>query len=183
MQGHAGALHATGVELGQERFVKMQGRSGRRHRARRARKHSLVTLCIFFRIAVGNVGRQGHMAVLFHQRVRFVAQLEVKQLAIGIGPAPQQNGIKAAQGAAARHEHLAAHQRLFADLHVRHHLMARQHPLDQQLQLTARSFLAKDARLDHLGVVEDQQVAGIQQTGQFMKDAVHRIGRTAIEQT
>ena len=60
--------------------------------------------------------------------------------------------------------------------------MARQHPFDQQLQLATRSLLAKDARLDHLGVVEHQQIAWVQQLGQFVKDPVHHGGRGAVQQ-
>jgi hypothetical protein len=42
--------------------------------------------------------------------------------------------------------------------------------------------LAKEPRLDHLGVVEHQQVAGLKQLWQFAKAAVPRLGAAAIEQ-
>jgi hypothetical protein len=71
---------------------------------------------------------------------------------------------------------------------VSHHLVGHlpgligQHALDQQLELTARGFVAKEAGFDDLGVIEDQQVARLQQTGQIMKDAVYRLGASPIEQ-
>ena len=117
------------------------------------------------------------MAVLLHQRVRFVAEAQAEQLAVFIGPAAQQLG-----GIAARHLQHRAHGRPFADLHVGHHFVTGQHALDQQFQLAARGLLAKQSRFDDLGVVEDQQVAGLQEIRQFTKDAVHRLRTTAIEQ-
>ena len=76
----------------------------------------------------------------------------------------------------------AAHGRLLADLHVRDDFVVLQHALDQQLDLAAAGLFAKDARLDHLGVVEDQQVAGLQQIGQLVEAAVHQGGFTRIQQ-
>ena len=116
------------------------------------------------------------MAVLSHQCMGFVTELQMNQLAVFIEPTTQQCRIKAAALSAAHHEHLAAHQWFFADLHVRDHLVARQHSLDQQLQFAACGLLAKDAGLDHLGVVEDQQVARVEQAGQFAEDAVDHAG-------
>ena len=165
MQSHAGGLHALRCQGVQYAFVKVQRGGGRCHRARGTRKHRLVALHVLFRIAVGDVGRQRHMAVLFHQGVRLVAQLQVKQLAVVVGPAAQQHGIKPTVAGTTCQEHLAAHQWLFAHLHVRHHLVAGQHTLDQQFEFAARCLLAKDARLHHLGVVEHQQVACVQQAG------------------
>jgi hypothetical protein len=49
-----------------------------------------------------------------------------------------------------------------------------QHALDQQFELAAGGLLAEQARLDHLRVVEHQQVAGAQQRRQLAEDAVDR---------
>ena len=57
-----------------------------------------------------------------------------------------------------------------------------QHALDQHLELAAGGLFAEQARLDHAGVVEDQQVAGAQQRGQLAEDAVDGRGAGAIEQ-
>jgi hypothetical protein len=46
---------------------------------------------------------------------------------------------------------------------VGQHLVARQQPLDQQLDRTAGRLLAEQPRLDDAGVVEDQQVRRRQQ--------------------
>ncbi len=124
-----------------------------------------------------DVGRQRHVAVALHQSVRLVAQDEAKEGALGIGPASGQRG-----GEAAVHCQRRAHGRLLADLHVCHHLALLQHALDQQLDLATGWLLAVQARLDHLGVVEDQQVAGIQQGRQVAKDAVGRRGKRAVKQ-
>ena len=189
MQGHAGTLHALGVQCGQQGLVKMQRRRGRSHRAWCPRKHGLVTARVFFGVGVltrprwaFDVRWQWHHAMLFHQGVRFVAQLQVKQLAVFIGPAAQQHGIKSAVAGTTGHGHLTADQRFFAHFHVRHHLVAGQHALNQQLEFAARSLLAKNTRLDDLGVVEDQQVARIEQAGQIAKNAVHRCRLRAIQQ-
>jgi hypothetical protein len=67
---------------------------------------------------------------------------------------------------------------------VRHHLVAGagQHALHQQLHFATAGFFAVQARLDDLRVVEHQQVAGLEQVGQFAKDAVHRRVGPAIQQ-
>ena len=144
VQRHAGGVHTPRCQGGQHAFVKMQCRRGRGHCAGCAGKDGLVTLFVFFGVGVFgrarralNVRRQGHHAVLFHQGMGLIAQLQVKQLAIFIGPAAQQHRIKTALVCAACQVHLAAQQRFFAHLHVRHHLVALQHPLDQQFQLAA----------------------------------------------
>ena len=66
---------------------------------------------------------------------------------------------------------------------MRGHLVAAQHALDQQFELAAGGFFAKQAGVEHLGVVEHQQVARAQQAGEFVKDAVHRrAGATGVQQ-
>ena len=77
---------------------------------------------------------------------------------------------------------VGAHGRLLADLHVGDDFLALQHALDQQFELAAGRLLAEQARLHHLRVVEDQQVAGAQQRGQGVEDAIDRLGAGAVEQ-
>ncbi|MCY1561163.1 hypothetical protein D9M68_983880 [compost metagenome] len=60
--------------------------------------------------------------------------------------------------------------------------MRQQHALDQHLQLAPAGLLAEEASLDHLRVVEHQQIAFVQQPGQLAKDAVHRRASGAVEQ-
>ncbi len=85
-----------------------------------------------------NVGRQRQVAVLLHQLpgicILRAVQRQVKQGALGIGPAAQQRGIKTAVVQAAAQMQAGSGQGFFADLHVGHHLVAAgQHALDQQL--------------------------------------------------
>jgi hypothetical protein len=72
--------------------------------------------------------------------------------------------------------------RRLAGADVRPGLVGRQHALDQHLDATAGGLGAKQARLDHAGVVEHEQVTGVQQAGKIAKDAVGERGGGAIEQ-
>jgi hypothetical protein len=83
---------------------------------------------------------------------------------------------------AALHGERGADGRLFADFHVRDHVVAVQDALDQQFDLAAGGLLAIDAGLHHLGVVEDHQVAGFQQGGEVAKAPVCRLRIRAIQQ-
>jgi hypothetical protein len=189
MQRDAGAPHAARSQFRQQGLIEMQRCRGGGHRAGVAGEDGLVALRVVGGVGVGDVGRQRHMAVLFHQRVGLATELEAEQRAARIGPAPQQPGAEAA-ARAARHVERGAGQRLLADLHVGDHFVAvpgadtgvGQHPLHQQFHLAPRGLLAKEPRLDDLRVVEHQQVARVQQPGQFMEDAVHRRGGGAVEQ-
>ena len=97
------------------------------------------------------------MAVGLEQRQRLAAQAQVEQRAVA--PAAAQHlGIEGVGEAQRR-----ARPRRLAGAQVRQHFMARQHTLDQRLDRTAAGLAAIQARLDDAGVVEDQQVAGIQQ--------------------
>ena len=78
--------------------------------------------------------------------------------------------------------HRGADLGFFAHPHVRCHLVAAKHPLNQQLQLAAGGLFAKQAGVDDLGVVEHHQIAFFQKLGQLMKNAVGGRGLGAIEQ-
>ena len=138
-----------------------------------------------------DIAHTGEIAVVFsvpstHQtlqlKARRATQREAKERAVGIGPARQQRGVEPASGRAAGQVERGAGQRLFADLHVRHDLVAGEHALDQQLQLAAAGLLAEHAGLDHACVVEHQQVARLQQVGQFAEDAVGGRGGAPVQQ-
>ena len=118
--------------------------------------------------------------------VWFIAERQQKQSAVFIRPAPDQRGLKRMTATAAvPHHQPRAGQGFFADLHVRDHAVCRfachvgQHPFDQQFQLPAACFFAKETRVHHLRVVKHQQVTSIQQTRQVTEDAVHRLQRVA----
>ena len=188
VQRDGGALHAARVQRGQQRLVKVQRGRGRGHGAGVLGKHGLVARLVFAaggRVAGGRVARlrafdvrrQRHVAVQRHQLVRVARKAQVEKRAVGVGPAAQQLGLKPAGHAQAR-----AGQGLFADLHVRGHGAVGQYALDQQLQLAAAGLFAKQARVDDLRVVEDQQVARVQQRGQVAEHAVHRLWAAAVQQ-
>jgi hypothetical protein len=178
MQRDAGALDAARLQLVEQGLVEVQRGGWRRDRAGRAREHGLVAALVLGAVAMFDIGRQRHMAMLLHQAVGLGAEPEAKQRAVVLGPAAQQLGAEAAD-----HVQQRARQRFLADLHVCDHLVAVEHALDQQLDLAARGLLAVQARLDDLGVVEDQQVARLEQAGQFLEDAVDRRAAGVVEQT
>ena len=124
-----------------------------------------------------DVGWQRHMTMGAHQRMRLVAEGKAEQLAVFIRPAPEQGRAEAAV-----HCEKRARQRFLADLHVRHHFVARKHPLHQQLQPATAGLGAKQACLDHLRVVEHQEIAGRQQCRQLAEHPVYRLRSAPIQQ-
>ena len=176
MQGDAGRLDAALLQRCQHGLIKMQGRCGRCSGTWLAGKHRLVAPLVVAGFGL-NVGRQRHMPVALHEQHRVVAEPQVKQLPFRIRPAAQQGGRKAAC-----HVQHRAHCGSLADLKVRGHLKLGQGALHQQLQRTARGFFTKQARLDHAGVVEHQQIAPLQQTGQVAKNSIVRRFTPPIQQ-
>ena len=88
--------------------------------------------------------------------------------------------VLGARGAGERH--CGAYLGLLADTHVGRHLVATQHALNQQFQLAAGGFFAKQAGIHDAGVIEYHQVTGLQQRRQVTKNAVNRGWQAAIEQ-
>ena len=177
MQGHAGAFDTTRLQCVQHRLVKVQGGCRCRHRARVFREHGLVAPLVVRGVRVLDIGRQGHMTVKRHQRMRFVRKAQVKQRSVLARPAPEQRCAKAPL-----HLQQRPDRRALAHLYVRDDLMVRQHTFDQQFKFAASGLLAKKAGLDHACVVKHQQVTGAQQPRQLMKDAIDRRSAAAIEQ-
>ena len=193
VQRHGGGLHALGLQRRQHLVVEVQRRRRRGHGAGVAGEDGLVALGVLDRVGIDlgvllalDVGRQRQVAELVHQLPgRFAVgagQGKAEQRTALVGPAAQQHGVKAAALEATAQVDAGAGQGLLADLHVGHDFVALQHALDQQLQLATAGLLAKDARLDHLGVVEHQQVALVQQPGQVLEDTVHQLRRACIQQ-
>ncbi len=118
------------------------------------------------------------MAVLLEQLERVAGQAQVEETVVRSATA-EDLGVES--GGEAHH---GARLRALAGAHVGPDLAgAGQHALDQRLDRAAAGLGAVQAGLDDLGVVEHQQVAGIQQIGQFAEHAVDgRIG-PAVEQT
>ncbi len=65
-----------------------------------------------------------------------------------------------------------ARDRRLAGADLRQHRVLVQQALDQHFDLAAAGLVAEEARLDHAGVVEDQQVAGAQVVDQVGELAV-----------
>ena len=173
VQRDAGALHAARIERGQHAFVEMQRGGGRGHRAGHAREHGLVAALVVGVVGVGDVGRQRHVAVARHQLVRRftrrAVQAQAEQLALFVGPAADEGGVKPA--ATCRPPTMCSRPPSCGFLLTRRWattswaravagLVGQQHALDQHFQLATAGLLAKQAGFDHLGVVEHQQVAG-----------------------
>ena len=190
VQGDAGRGNALFAQLRQQGFVKMQGCGGGRHGAWVFGKYRLVAARVFLalllhrrfaRVIARNIGRQGHMAVLFHHGIGVIAELQVVQGAVCLRPAPQHCGLKSPV-----HLQHRAWCRLFAGSQMRGHGIGHgvlvQHALDQQLNLPTAGFVPEQARFDDLRVVEDQQVFWPQQPAQFGKHAIHGLGPRAVEQ-
>mgnify|MGYP006189043475 CR=1 FL=1 len=118
----------------------------------------------------------GHVAVLLQQLERVAGEFQVEQPAVR--PAAAQHlGIKGVGKA-----HDAARLGRFAGTHMRQHLVVGQHALDQGLDRTAGLLGAVQPCLDDPGVVEDQQITGLEQRGQVAEHPVYRHGAAAIEQ-
>ena len=181
MERHVGTLHAQGIEPLQHGLVEVQGRRGGSHGTGLACEHGLVAALILFVVGVGDVGRQGHMAVAGHERVGVVAESEAEDGAVFMGPAAEQGG-----GEATVHVQHGAGCGLLAHLHVGGHgvRLARlqQHPLHQEFESSAARLAAIEAGLDHLGVVEDHEIACPQQAGQVTELTIHRLLARAVEQ-
>jgi hypothetical protein len=164
------------VQRGQHGVVKVQGRRGGRHRAGGLGEHRLVAAHVIGFVGVGDVGGQGHVAVLLQQLERVAGEFQVEQPAVR--PAAAQHlGIKGVGKA-----HDAARLGRLAGTHVRQHLVVGQHALDQGLDRAAGLLGAVQPCLDDPGVVEDQQITGLEQRGQVAEHAVHGRGATAVEQ-
>jgi hypothetical protein len=56
-----------------------------------------------------------------------------------------------------------ARRRRLGSAHLGQHGAVVEHPLDQRLDLAAAVLHAEEARLQHAGIVEHQQIAGLQQ--------------------
>ena len=119
--------------------------------------------------------------MLFQQREDLAREAQVEHRVLRSAAAQHLHLERGAGGRVAERQRRARLRRL-AGPDVRPGLAGRQHALDQHLDATARGLGAEQARLDHAGVVEHEQVARVQQAGQLAEDAVdERVGR-AIEQ-
>src|SRR3989344_2815943 len=128
-------------------------------------------------VGVGDVGRQGHVAVLLQQLERVAGKAQVEQ-AVVRATAAEHLGVEGIGEADDR----AGFGRL-AGAHVGPHLLrAGQHALDQGLDRAAGRLGAVQPCLDDARVVEHQQVTWLQQLGQLAEGAVGGGQGPAVEQ-
>ena len=122
-----------------------------------------------------------------HQRVRVIARVigehKAEQRPVRIRPAPQQRRAQAVrQTGRSVQRYSVAGRGLFAHPQMRCHLVASQHPLDQNFQLAAAGLFTKKARLHDPCVVEHQQIPGAQQARQVVEDAVRQRRVPGVQQ-
>ena len=116
------------------------------------------------------------MAMGFEQRQRLAGQAQVEQRAVGAA-APEHFGVEGL-GEADR----PARLRRLAGAQVRQYFVVGQDAFDQRLDRAAAGFAAVQPRLDDARVVEDQQIAGVEQRRQVAEHAVGRRRAAAVEQ-
>ena len=128
------------------------------------------------------------MTEALQQRLRVGRETQVEQRVLGPGAA-EYLGIEAALRVSghrrldtAREAHALPALRRLAGAQVHQHLVTGQHALDQRLDLPAGGLDAEQPRLDHAGVVEDQQVAGVQQRRQVAEHPIDRRRAGTVEQ-
>ncbi|MNV44906.1 hypothetical protein D3C71_1366840 [compost metagenome] len=165
VQGHVAEIHALVLQRGQQGLIEVQagGRGG--HRADLAREHSLVALAVVHTRLALDVGRQRQPAGMQQPLLQRLGHVELQHIELAI--AAQHLGLATGveRDAAARLGRLAG-------ANLRAGLLATEQALDQDLDPAAGGLLPEQTRRDHPRVVEDQQVAGLQQLRQITDMAV-----------
>jgi len=157
MQGDMPELHAAFAQRIEQGIVEMQARSRRGNGADLAREHGLVTLGIVRAGLALDVGRQRQAPGVQQPVLQRFRQVEAQLPEAGL-VAGQHLGL-----AASIERDPAAGLRRLADAELRARLVVRQQALDQDFHAPACGLVAEQPRRNHPGVVEDQQIARLQQ--------------------
>ena len=174
MQGDEGAVHAQRGQAVQRGLVKVQAGGGGGDGAGFAGVDGLVAVVVAGVGLVRDVGRQRRGAVRIQQVQHRAGKADVEQFAF----AAQHGGVEGVGQA----QHHAGAGRL-AGPHVRQGAVGVGDAFDQHFDLAACGLVAGQARLDHAGVVEHQQVAGAQQPFQVGEAAVMELaGAVQVQQ-
>ena len=169
VQGQLDQIHAFGAQGGEHRLVEMQTRGRRGHCTGHARVDRLVALLVGCVGRVADVGRQRQRAVAIEQREHAFRGIKSQQEEIA---APLGYGRLDALG---QHEP-RTRPRAVARAHVREGFVGAEHALDQNFDPAAGGLLAEQAGLDDAGVVEHEDVARGEETGQLGEQMVrHRV--------
>ncbi|MDQ1188680.1 hypothetical protein QE447_001183 [Stenotrophomonas sp. SORGH_AS282] len=147
----------------------MAGRR-RSHRAHFAREHRLVALAVVQPRLALDVGRQWQPPRVEQPLFQRLGHVEPQHVELAI--AAQHLGL-----AAGIERDPAAGLRRFAGAYLGPGLLPAQQAFNQDFHATAAGLLAEQAGRDHPGIVEDQQVAGLQQRRQVAHLAVFERGR------
>lgn len=160
MQSDVADLNALGLQLRQQRLIEMQTGGWRSHRTGMSGEYSLVTRVII-RIGITlDIGRQGHAAEPVEHGFDRLFGFKAQAVEFII-PA------KYGQYRAVRQGDTAPRFRGFRGTDLSTHALVGQQTLDQDFNLAAGLLLAVKPCRNDPGIVEDQQVAGLQQFRQI----------------
>ena len=175
VQRHVGELDAAFGKRREQRLVEVQARCRGRDGAGGARVYGLVAPLVLRLGRVGNIRRERNAAVALEQ-------LEDRPV---LGKAQVVELVRAAEHAHVQSTREAQRAPGFcrpARMDLRERFALRKHALDQHFDVSAGLLFPEEARLDHLRVVEYQQVAGREQLRQLGKGAVRERRRADAKQ-
>ena len=138
----------------------MQAGSRRRDRAALAREYRLVARFVGgFGMAL-DVRRQRQFAMPFDEFDQIFMRRKAEPVELALAAEHfDLEGVGQAQAAAGL--------RRLAGAHLGQRFMRAQRPFDQDFDLPAAVLAAVQARMQHAGIVENQQVAGFEQVGKI----------------
>ena len=171
VQRDPGAVDAALAERLEQRLVEVQTRRGSGDRAGLARKEALVALAVKSIGHAANVRRQRHRAEALEEFQRRSRKRDAPQLIL-----PRQHPHGTARGA-----HLEPGADRLAGRELRERLGAREGSLEQNLHATAGGLDAREPRGDHAGVVEHEQVPGLEEPGELAHRAVRERAASSVE--
>ena len=175
VQGDEGAFHAHGCQTVEHGLVEMQTGGRRGHGAGLGGVDGLVAGFVPAVGAVRDVGGQGHAAVAFQEFQHGGGKVQLEQFV----PAAPDLGLEGAVG----QDQACARAGRLAGAHMRQGAPGFGDAFDQDLDLSAAVLAAAQPGLDDAGVVEDQQVARAQQTGQVGElTVVQAAGAVQVQQ-
>ena len=172
VQRHARRVDALRRERREHGLVEVQARRRRRDRARHGRVHGLVARLVVGRRGVRDVGRQRHLAVRGED-------VEHRPSASKRSSKSSPRRPVTTRRHARREDELAAGPGRLARPHVGERRVGAQHALDEHLHLAAGVLAAAQPRLDHARVVEDEEVARIEERRQVAEGEVAQRRPTA----
>ena len=160
MQGNVSGLYPFGLQPIQQRLIEMQAGGRRRHRTGMTGEYGLVTRVVI-RIGITlDIRWQGHAAEPVEQG--FDRLLGFKAQAVELLVTAEYGQYRTVgQG------NRASRLRRFRGADLGAHALVGQKPFNQDFDLAAGLLLAIQACRNHAGVVEDQQVTGLQQVRQL----------------